>query len=152
MQQDSIIEVLRSLFKRDLTKLRKEIEAYQNEDNLWLVEENITNSAGNLCLHLAGNIKYFIGTELGHTGYVRKRIEEFSLKNVARIDLLKQVEETIVDVDQTLVQLTNEQLKKEYRIQVFGSPMTTEYFLVHLAMHLDYHLGQINYHRRLLDK
>ena len=141
-----------ALFKRDLNKLKQEIEAYQNEENLWLSNETVANSAGNLCLHLVGNLNHFIGAALGNSGYVRQRDLEFSLKNVPRLELLKQVDETILIIESTLQGLSKTDLEQEYTHRVFQKPMSTEYFLVHLIMHLAYHLGQINYHRRLLDK
>lgn len=146
-----ITESLRSLFNRDLNKLKTEIEAYQNEENLWKTDKNIANSAGNLCLHLVGNINNFIGAQLGNTGYIRHRELEFSLKDVPRTELIEKVEATIAMIDYVLPQLSEEDLKKEYPLVVFESKMTTDYFLIHLVAHLDYHLGQINYHRRLLD-
>ncbi|WP_336701931.1 DinB family protein [Chryseobacterium indologenes] len=146
-----ITESLRSLFNRDLNKLKTEIEAYQNEENLWIIDKSIANSAGNLCLHLVGNINHFIGAQLGNTGYIRHRELEFSLKDVPRAELIEKVENTIAMIDAVLPQLSEEDLKKEYPLVVFESKMTTDYFLIHLVAHLDYHLGQINYHRRLLD-
>ena len=146
-----ITESLRSLYNRDLNKLKTEIEAYQNEENLWKIDKNIANSAGNLVLHLVGNLNHFIGTHLGNTGYVRQRDLEFSLKDVPRAELIEKVEATIAMIDSVLPQLSEEDLKKEYPLVVFESSMTTDYFLIHLVAHLDYHLGQINYHRRLLD-
>ncbi|CAM2811068.1 DinB superfamily protein [Chryseobacterium flavum] len=146
-----IIESLKSLYNRDLNKLKTEIEAYQNEENIWKTDKNITNSAGNLCLHLVGNLNHFIGTHLGNTGYVRQRDLEFSLKNIPQAELTAKIEATATMIDSTLSQLSEEDLKKEYPVVVFESGMTTDYFLIHLIAHLDYHLGQINYHRRLLD-
>ena len=145
-------ETLKALFKRDLTKLKVEIESYQKESNIWVVADGIANSAGNLCLHLVGNINGFIGAQMGKTGYIRQRDLEFSLKNVPRIELIKKIDDTILMVDTVLGTISAEQFEALYPIEVFGHPMTTEFFMVHLAAHLDYHLGQINYHRRLLDK
>ncbi len=145
-------ETLKSLFKRDLTKLKVEIESYQKESNIWITADGISNSAGNLCLHLVGNINGFIGAQMGKTGYVRQRELEFSLKDVPRTELIKQIEATLLMIDSVLDNITAEQFEALYPIEVFGYPMSTEYFLIHLATHLDYHLGQINYHRRLLDK
>lgn len=145
-------ETLKSLFNRDLNKLKLEIESYRKESNIWIIEESIANSAGNLCLHLIGNTNWFIGSELGKTGYVRHRDLEFSLKDVPRTELIKKIEDTIVVIDSVLDNVTAEQFEALYPIEVFGHPMSTEYFLIHLATHLTYHLGQINYHRRLLDK
>jgi hypothetical protein len=145
-------KTLKSLFNRDLAKLKIEIESYRHESNIWIIENGIANSAGNLCLHLIGNTNWFIGAELGKTGYVRHRDLEFSLKDVPRAELVKKIEDTILMVDSVLERITAEQFESLYPIEVFGHPMTTEYFLVHLATHLTYHLGQVNYHRRLLDK
>ncbi|AZA81439.1 DinB superfamily protein [Chryseobacterium lactis] len=146
-----ITESLRSLYNRDLNKLKTEIEAYQNEENLWKTDKNIANSAGNLCLHLVGNLNHFVGTHLGNTDYVRQRDLEFSLKDVPKAELIEKVEGTIEMIDSVLGTLSEDDLKKEYPLVVFESKMTTDYFLIHLIAHLDYHLGQINYHRRLLD-
>ena len=146
-----IIETLKNLFDRDLKRLRKEIELYSNENNLWKVEKDIANSAGNLCLHLIGNLNTYIGKEIGKTGYIRNRELEFSLTNVPKIELLKKIDETILIVNNSLDKLTQEELLKEYPIIIFENATSTEYVLVHLTTHLTYHLGQINYHRRLLD-
>ncbi len=88
---------------------------------------------------------------MGNSGYVRQRDLEFSLKNIPVEELTKQIDTTIVTIETTLKSLTEADLQKEYKRRVFEDTMTTEYFLVHLTMHLAYHLGQINYHRRLLD-
>lgn len=146
-----IIESLKSLYNRDLNKLKEEIEAYQKEENLWITDKNISNSAGNLCLHLVGNLNHFIGEQLGNTGYVRERDLEFSLKNVPKTELIEKVTATAAMIDTVLSQLSEEDLKKEYSRIPSEGKMSTGYFLIHLVAHLDYHLGQINYHRRLLD-
>ena len=146
-----LLETLTKLFKRDLNKLKSEIESYRDEKNLWRVEENISNTAGNLCLHLTGNLNAYIGAELGDTGYIRQRDLEFSLKDVPRSELIRQVEDTVNMVERTLGQLTDEDLNKDFPLLVFKEKMSTEYFLTHLSTHLAYHLGQINYHRRLID-
>lgn len=145
------IETLKTLFNRDLHKLKQEIELYQNENNLWKIEKGISNSAGNLCLHLIGNLNNFIGSELGKTNYIRNRPLEFSLKHIPKTELIVKIEETILVLNKTLAIVTPEILQQEYPILVFESKTTTEFFLVHLSPHLAYHLGQINYHRRLLD-
>ncbi|WP_333862471.1 hypothetical protein [Sphingobacterium sp.] len=64
-----LIQTLKSLFHRDLKKLRDEIALYRLEENIWIVENSISNSAGNLCLHLIGNLQTYIGAEIGKTGY-----------------------------------------------------------------------------------
>lgn len=146
-----LAETLKSLFKRDLNKLKVEIAAYQNESNIWVVDKMVLNSAGNLCLHLIGNLNAYIGATLGGTDYIRNRPLEFSLKNVARATLIQKIEETLIVIDATLDLLTIEQIEQEYPLLVLEEKTSTEFFLVHLTTHLAYHLGQVNYHRRLLD-
>ena len=144
-------EILIEIFERDLQKLITEINLYKDEDNLWLVKEGISNSAGNLCLHLVGNLNHFIGATLGKTGYVRHRDDEFSLKNILRQDLLLNIENCVLIVKNTLKNLPDGELEKDFPLEVFGRTVRTDFMLVHLTTHLAYHLGQINYHRRLLD-
>jgi uncharacterized damage-inducible protein DinB len=146
-----ITSALIELFERDLQRLKTEIELYKDEDNLWVLKEGISNTAGNLCLHLMGNLNHFIGAALGKTGYVRHRDDEFSLKNIPRQDLITNIENCRLVVKSTLLKLTAEDLAKEFEQKVFDKPVTTEMMLMHLTTHLTYHLGQINYHRRLLD-
>jgi uncharacterized damage-inducible protein DinB len=145
-----LIATLKTLFNRDLKRLQTEIEQYQNEADLWKLGGEINNSAGNLCLHLLGNLNCYIGNELGKTGYVRNRDLEFSAKDVPRQELVQQLNDTMEMIQQTLDSLNEDDLAAEFPILVFDHKMSTEFFLVHLATHLNYHLGQINYHRRLL--
>ncbi len=146
-----ITDTLLILFRRDLEKLKSEIQLYQNENNIWLVAENISNSAGNLSLHLVGNLNAYIGTEIGNTGYVRHRDQEFSKKDVPREELVREIDNTLQMINEVLSEFPSSKLEDPFPKEVFGFPMTYEYFLTHLAVHLGYHLGQVNYHRRLLD-
>jgi hypothetical protein len=147
MVKNSLVE----LFDRDLQKLKTELELYKDEENMWLVKDGITNSAGNLCLHLIGNLNHFVGSTLGSTGYVRHREDEFNLKNILRQDLIINIENTRLIVKTTLNKLTAEDLEKEFPLEKHGTIVKTIDMLLHLFGHLSYHLGQINYHRRLLD-
>jgi uncharacterized damage-inducible protein DinB len=147
-----LIETLQSLFTRDLNRLLAEIELYKREENIWKTDGSITNSAGNLCLHLVGNLNTYIGKEIGKTAYVRNRELEFSLKNIPRAELLHNIDETICVVNAALDNLNEGDLTIEYPVLVFKEKTSTGYLLVHLATHLTYHLGQVNYHRRLIDK
>lgn len=146
-----LTETLKTLFNRDLNKLKSEIGSYKNEANLWIIDKSIANSAGNLCLHLIGNLNTYIGATLGGSNYIRNRELEFSLKDVPKQELINMIEATIIVVNETLDKITEEQLNSEYPMLVFQEKTSTEFFLVHLTTHLAYHLGQINYHRRLLD-
>ncbi|MBP1222740.1 DinB family protein [Flavobacterium sp. 1355] len=145
-----LIETLKSLFTRDLNKLKLEIESYQDESKIWAIDKNISNSAGNLCLHLIGNINTYIGAQLGKTGYIRNRPLEFSLKDIPKSELIHKIEQTIAMVNTVFDSLTEADLEAIYPEIVFEKEMTTGYFLVHLSTHLAYHLGQINYHRRFI--
>ena len=119
--------------------------------NLWKISGDIKNSAGNLCLHLCGNLQHFIGAVLGNSGYVRNRDAEFSRKDVPIVELVAEIELSKNVVQRSFEKLTEDDLKKTYPINAFGYEMTTEYLLTNMATHFTYHLGQINYHRRLLD-
>ncbi|PYS87470.1 MAG: DinB superfamily protein [Acidobacteria bacterium] len=143
-------KILTELYERDLNKLRDEIAQYASEEDLWKTSDGISNSAGNLCLHLTGNLKHFFGAIIGNSGYVRDRNAEFTNKNISRSEMLADIDATRNVVLQTLAGMTEEDLGKVYPIEVFGQPMTTGYFVTHLATHFNYHLGQINYHRRLV--
>ena len=145
------VTTLKKLFARDLGRLYKEMEAYGNEAVIWHIHGKIANSGGNLCLHLIGNLNTFIGKELGQTTYVRDRDSEFALKDIPRSELLEKIKATDAVVSAALDKLNDADLAKEYPIPVFEEKTSTEYMLIHLATHLTYHLGQINYHRRLLD-
>ena len=146
------IESLKLLFERDLGILKNELEAYQNESKMWQVEGAIANSAGNLFLHLCGNLKHFIGAVIGDSGYIREREREFNDKNVSKADIAINIDETLAVVTSTLENMDPARLEDDYPKRVFnGEPINTHLFLFHLSNHLTYHLGQINYHRRLLD-
>lgn len=147
-----LIDTLKTIFKRDLNKLKTEIDLYHDETIIWHTEKKIANSAGNLSLHLIGNLNNYIGLVLGKTPYVRNREFEFMAKNIPRHELTGKIQDTLIMVENTLDKLHEGDLKNDYPIMVFEEKMTTGYFLVHLTTHLNYHLGQINYHRRLLDK
>ena len=146
-----IINTLSTLFTRDLKRLIVEIEQYNSEADIWKIQGQVSNSAGNLCLHLIGNLNNYIGKELGNTGYVRDRDLEFSAKNVPREELIHKVKDTIEMIHKSFEGMDEFILKTEYPVLVFEQKTSTEYFLVHLSTHLAYHLGQINYHRRLIE-
>lgn len=146
------VNELITFFENDLNKLITELELYKNEENIWRIEKSISNSAGNLTLHLIGNLHTFIGKEIGKTNYVRNREREFTQEKVPRIELINSINTTLEMVKKSLLSITNEELKNDYPILKFSKVETNEYLLVHLIKHLTYHLGQINYHRRLIDE
>ncbi|MBI2285006.1 MAG: DinB family protein [Bacteroidetes bacterium] len=145
-----LTENLATLFERDILKLKAEISLYTDEALLWETLPGTSNSGGNLCLHLLGNLQYYIGAVLGGSRYVRNRPEEFNSKNLPLVDIRQQLDQVAVLIPKTLRSLSAETLETEYPEKVFDYPMTTQYFMIHLLAHFDYHLGQINYHRRLV--
>ena len=147
-----LINNLVVLFERDILRVKSEIMAYSDENKLWSASPQINNPAGNLCLHLLGNLQHYIGAVLGQSGYIRNRPEEFTQKNISVAEMVRSIDHTILVVTKTIKSLSPEMLAKEYPEKVFEHSMTTEYFLLHLLAHLNYHLGQINYHRRILDE
>lgn len=145
-----ITTILIKLFEKELETLKSEIAAYASDEQLWKVQEGISNSGGNLCLHLTGNLQHFIGATLGESGFIRNREAEFKLKNIPRQKLLEEIDNARQMVTDTLEQVSKKELESEYPIQVLGEPMSTQFFLIYLLKHLSYHIGQINYHRRLV--
>ncbi len=146
-----VSQELNKLFERDLIKLKEEISSYSNEEDLWLIGGGIKNTAGNLAMHLCGNLQYFVGTILAETGYVRDRDFEFEGK-LSRFEIIEEIEQTKSTLASYFATSTFEDYEVDYPLEVFGHRMTTFYFLTHLQGHLNYHLGQVNYHRRILTK
>ncbi|MDO1500422.1 DinB family protein [Winogradskyella maritima] len=146
-----ITETLLKIFKRDLNSWITELNAYSHETNIWMLDGDILNSAGTLSLHIVGNLNHFIGAKLGNTEYVRQRDLEFSLRDVPRAELIQKLKATSEMLEAVIPSLSKTDLQAEYRRNPDEPFMTTEYFLLHLLSHLGYHLGQLNYHRRLFD-
>lgn len=144
------LDSLKDLFDRDLTRLTEELKLFKNASDLWVTPGSISNSAGNLILHLCGNLQHFIGSVLGQTGYTRQRDLEFSSKNVPVEELSQQILATKEAVLLTLEKMSPAALEDTYPIETWQRNLPVGYFLVHLHSHLNYHLGQINYLRRIL--
>ncbi|MEO8823220.1 MAG: DUF1572 family protein [Ginsengibacter sp.] len=141
---------LAELFERDLNKLIEEINLFKSESDIWKTKKGITNSVGNLTLHLLGNLNHFIGKTLGNTDFVRNRDEEFSLKNIPREKLINNLKELKETIKNTLSKLTTEDLKKDFPLKIRDEVFSTELMLTYLLAHLSYHLGQVNYLRRIM--
>lgn len=138
------------IFERDIRKVMSEIALYENEADLWTLKGEISNSAGTLCLHLVGNLNHFIGATLGNTGYVRTREVEFSARNVPRAEIMENLEKAISVVVNALNGLSEADFNANFPSEKHGKVVSMSYMLLHLLTHLNYHLGQINYHRRLI--
>lgn len=145
------VTTLADFWERDLRRLIDEVNQFQDEANLWRTEGSIKNTAGNLVLHIIGGTNYLIGTQLARTGYVRNRAEEFTKKGVERKKLVADLEKLVVLVSNTLNSLSDADLDAAYPIPFDDAMRTNSYVLVQLLAHLNYHLGQVNYLRRVLE-
>ena len=143
--------ILANFYERDLRKLIEEVNLFQNEENLWETRGTVKNSSGNLVLHIIGGLNYFFGALLAHTAYVRERDKEFSRKGVPRKELITQLEMLIPLINKTLSSFTESQMAAEFPIMFDDAKNSNSYVLVRLLAHLDYHLGQVNYLRRILE-
>lgn len=137
-------------FENHLIQLKAEIEAFPNDASLWMVPKGVSNSPGNLALHLAGNLQHFVGALLGNTGYVRDRDLEFSMKGQSKDYVLEQIEKAHEVVQATLSSMTEEQENEIFTSDFKGKMVKVSVALSHLLAHLAYHNGQINYLRRML--
>lgn len=140
---------LAALFARDLTRLVQELQAFPDDAALWATVPGVSNAAGTLALHLEGNLREYVGKQLGHIDYARNRPLEFSQRGVPQADLVTRVEAVLAMVPPVVAALTAEQLGATFPEQVLASPISTQQFLIHLSGHLNYHLGQIDYVRRM---
>lgn len=143
-------EYVARILVRDLNAVRRELEAYPDERSVWALPPGVTNSGGTLALHLAGNIQHFIGAVLGGSAYKRDRAAEFARRDVPRSALIVELEAAIVAVGLGMSQVGDARLAEEFPEAIAGHRVVTEEWLLHLVSHLAYHLGQIDYHRRLV--
>lgn len=142
---------LASLFRRDLAKLSTQIEAFPNNDALWQTVPGVLNAAGNLALHIEGNLREFVGRQLGNLPYRRNRELEFSAKGLSKDELSVRLTELRESIPTVIAELSEQQMEREYPEVVLEAQMTTREFLIHLYGHLNWHLGQVNYLRRMLN-
>ncbi len=144
-----MIDAIRRCVRRDLDTLAAELAAYPDDTAVWALPAGTPNSAGTLTLHLAGNLRHFIGATLGDTGYVRDRDREFATRDVPRDELYPLITVTQAEVDATLARLDPAAVDTPYPLPLNNHTIPTGRFLVHLTTHLAYHLGQVDFHRRL---
>ena len=144
------MELYEEFFISNLETLSEEISMFQNEADLWKLSGSLNNTCGNLAMHLCGNLKHFIGFGIGMNGYIRNRDLEFSIKGLSKEDILSEIKSTSDAISPVLEKLTKEDLLNKYEYDFFGDGTTIDYVLMRLASHFTYHLGQINYFRRLL--
>ncbi|MEZ5418224.1 MAG: DinB family protein [Vicinamibacterales bacterium] len=140
---------LAALFARDLARLVRQLDAF-DEARLWQVVPGVTNSAGNLMLHLNGNLREFVGRQIGGVPYVRDRTHEFSAKHVPRQELTGALTELASLIPGVIERTTDARWEEAFPENVLGGPLSHRHFVTHLYGHLNYHLGQIDYLRRVL--
>jgi hypothetical protein len=145
-----VTEALAALLTRELRCIQRELERYPAEAQIWQAHPALPNTSGTLALHAAGNLLHFIGAVFGDTGYERDRDAEFQRRDVSRAELLRTLAEAVDVVGRTLPGITEAQLEDWYPFPVAGRRIRSGEFLMHLAVHLAYHLGQIDYHRRVI--
>jgi hypothetical protein len=143
---------IETIITRELRAIRREIEAYPDDASLWRALPGTPNTGGTLALHVAGNIQHFFGAILGRDGYVRNREAEFARRDVPRTELLHGIDAAIASVERTLRGLADAELARPYPEPIAKRAVATHVFLVHLATHLAYHLGQLDYHRRAVTR
>ncbi len=145
-----MINGLADLFRRDLTRLAQELRAFPDDATLWATVPGITNSAGNLTRHLEGNLRHYIGKQLGGVPYTRMREEEFGGAPLPAADLIRRVDALQPLIPDIVAALTQPQLDAIFPESLWGGERITSQFVFHLYGHLNYHLGQIGYLRRIL--
>lgn len=145
-----IVPAVAAILERDLRALGREVEAYPDERELWTGVPGISNVAGTLVLHLAGNLQHYVGAVLGGTGYVRNRAAEFARRDVPRAELLREIEAARKAVRTALSGATPVDLEADFPEAVGGARIGMAEYLIHLATHFTYHLGQVDYHRRMV--
>lgn len=141
-----------TMVSQGIDNIISELKQYSDEADLWKVEGKINNSAGNLALHLTGSLNYFIGNVMSGNGYVRNREAEFSDKHIPRQTMMRNLEETKAMIADFLSQCDAEFYTAIFPLSIFGDNRSNHYVLTIMIAHLNYHLGQINYHRRLIAK
>ncbi len=144
-----LLSAIAALMDRDLRTLRREVEAYPDEHQLWHTPTGVGNSAGTLVLHLAGNLQHYVGARLGATGYARDRPAEFRRREVPRAELVDEIEAARSAL-RALAGIDPASLSGDFPEVVGQVRVQTGEYLIHLATHLAYHLGQVDYHRRVV--
>lgn len=138
------------LMTRELRGFETELSLCPDEAAVWATLPGVANSIGTLTLHICGNLQYYVGTVLGGAPYVRDRAREFAARDIARAELLIEIERATYAVRTVLPTLTEADLAQPYADVLNGARPLTGLFLMHLTAHLSFHFGQAGYLRRAL--
>ncbi|TVR64648.1 MAG: DinB family protein [Gemmatimonadales bacterium] len=141
-------DALKRLLTRDLEMVARQVAAYPNDRLLWVELPGRPNPGGTLAVHVAGNLEHYVGAVLGRTGYVRDRERELAVRGLTRGEVGDEVAGALDTVARVLGSLEAGDLDRPYPELQRGRRLRTGDFLLHLAMHLAYHLGQLDSHRR----
>jgi hypothetical protein len=151
MVKQSIVSSVAEILVRDLQRTIDEVASYKDTNDLWIKKGAINNSAGNLALHIGGAVNHFIGAVLGSNSFLRNREGEFGTSDIAMDEIISQLQKAQEVVKQVLATINDEDTFMEFPVKVMDNTMAIHFFLIQLVSHINYHLGQINYHRRLLN-
>jgi uncharacterized damage-inducible protein DinB len=149
-EQRDFVRAIVTILDRDLQTVRREVEAYAEEGELWREVPGISNVGGTLVLHLAGNIQHYFGTMLGGGEYQRNRPAEFARRDVPRAELLQEIAAARGAIEAALRVISDDDLQADFPEIITGCRIRTSEYLIHLATHFAYHLGQLDYHRRVV--
>src|SRR5882672_7490919 len=138
-----------TILLRELEGFEREVVLFPDDEILWKTLPGVTNSAGNLAMHVAGNLQYYVGTVLGGTGYRRNRDAEFARRSGTREEVVSDLHQAAKTVRDVLPEMKDDKLADEFPELVMGMKFRTSTFLVHLCAHAGFHLGQAGYLRRI---
>ncbi len=89
-----------------------------SEEQVWWRPAADVNSVANLMLHLAGNLRQYVGAGLGGAADVRQRPQEFAERGpIAKAELLRRLEAVVTEARQVLANLSADELLRVRRVQ-----------------------------------
>jgi hypothetical protein len=145
-----LLDELRTFLLRDIAGIERELELYPDDKSVWVNVTGLPNSAGNLILHVSGSLQHFFGATLGNTGYLRNREAEFAKRDVPRTELRKELAGARHGVLSAFENLTEIRLEQPFPARITDTELSTRLTILQLITHVSYHLGQLDYHRRMV--
>ncbi len=113
-----------------------------SEEQIWQRSGDNANSIGNLLLHLAGNIRQWIGHGVGGLADIRERDKEFAARGGrSTAEVLGLFEKTVEDAMGVLQKLPRERLTERTKPQNRDVAILEAIYQV--VGHLQLHVGQI---------